>query len=150
MYVRLWAAVDIGLTLLLNWHCVLAAQPCASTIMAGYCKGRTSSFASMASVIVTLPDTGQRVSALCVQALMGPSGAGKSTLMDILAMRKSTGMLAGSLLLDGQPASHAFIKLAAYVPQASHAHLNRSDCKYACVSYAVCQVWSGPSWQTAS
>ncbi|WIA12631.1 hypothetical protein OEZ85_006286 [Tetradesmus obliquus] len=52
-----------------------------------------------------------------VQALMGPSGAGKSTLMDILAMRKSTGQLTGSLLLDGQPASHAFIKQAAYVPQ---------------------------------
>jgi ABC-type multidrug transport system ATPase subunit len=63
---------------------------------------------------------------------MGPSGAGKSTLMDMLAMRKSVGQLAGSLMLDGQPASHAFIKLAAYVPQASRACF--MECGAECVT----------------
>jgi ABC-type multidrug transport system ATPase subunit len=53
----------------------------------------------------------------CMQALMGPSGAGKSTLMDILAVRKSTGTLAGSLLLDGCPATHKYAQQVAYVPQ---------------------------------
>jgi ABC-type multidrug transport system ATPase subunit len=54
---------------------------------------------------------------------MGPSGAGKSTLMDILAMRKSTGQLSGSVLLDGQPASRAFISHTSYIPQVSTSHL---------------------------
>jgi ABC-type multidrug transport system ATPase subunit len=54
----------------------------------------------------------------CLQALLGPSGAGKSTLMDILAMRKSTGQLTGTVLLDGQPATQAFIAQSSYIPQA--------------------------------
>ena len=53
-----------------------------------------------------------------VHALMGPSGAGKSTLMDVLAMRKSTGALAGSVTLNGKPRTAAFLRRAAYVPQA--------------------------------
>ncbi|WIA32105.1 hypothetical protein OEZ86_002956 [Tetradesmus obliquus] len=55
-----------------------------------------------------------------VQALMGPSGAGKSTLMDILAMRKSTGQLAGAVLTDGQPATRTFISHTSYIPQANN------------------------------
>jgi hypothetical protein len=39
--------------------------------------------------------------------------------MDILAMRKSTGQLSGCVLLDGQPATPAFISHTAYIPQAS-------------------------------
>jgi energy-coupling factor transporter ATP-binding protein EcfA2 len=123
----------------------------------------------MALLVMTplvAPDTEQCVSVhacACVQALLGPSGAGKSTLMDILAMRKSTGTLAGSLLLDGQPATHAFIKLAAYVPQASHAYF--MECESECVTatqgvmlshqqlanwhahsmLATCRTWLEPS-----
>lgn len=52
-----------------------------------------------------------------MQALLGPSGAGKSTLMDILALRKSVGSISGRLLVNGQPASKAFIRKTAYVPQ---------------------------------
>lgn len=48
---------------------------------------------------------------------MGPSGAGKSTLMDILAQRKSMGNLSGFLLVNGQPATSAFIRKTTYVPQ---------------------------------
>jgi hypothetical protein len=51
------------------------------------------------------------------QALLGPSGAGKSTLMDILAQRKSTGNLGGSMLVDGMPATGSYIRRTAYVPQ---------------------------------
>ncbi|KIY99385.1 hypothetical protein MNEG_8579, partial [Monoraphidium neglectum] len=52
-----------------------------------------------------------------MQALLGPSGAGKSTLMDILAQRKSTGNLGGSMLVDGMPATGSYIRRTAYVPQ---------------------------------
>jgi ABC-type multidrug transport system fused ATPase/permease subunit len=51
------------------------------------------------------------------QALLGPSGAGKSTLMDILAQRKSVGVLTGQLLVAGHPAGRGFIRCTAYVPQ---------------------------------
>jgi ABC-type lipoprotein export system ATPase subunit len=51
------------------------------------------------------------------QALLGPSGAGKSTLMDMLAQRKSTGQLSGTVLVDGLPAESSFIRSTAYVPQ---------------------------------
>jgi len=36
-------------------------------------------------------------------ALMGSSGAGKTTLMDVLASRKTTGRVAGRVLVNGQP-----------------------------------------------
>lgn len=36
-------------------------------------------------------------------ALMGSSGAGKTTLMDVLASRKTTGRVAGCVLVNGQP-----------------------------------------------
>ncbi|WIA10023.1 hypothetical protein OEZ85_010235 [Tetradesmus obliquus] len=53
-----------------------------------------------------------------MQALLGPSGAGKSSLLDILAQRKATGAVAGSLLLDGQPVTRsAYSRRIAYVPQ---------------------------------
>jgi ABC-type lipoprotein export system ATPase subunit len=52
-----------------------------------------------------------------MQALLGPSGAGKSTLMDMLAQRKSTGQLGGTVLVDGLPADSSFIRRTAYVPQ---------------------------------
>ncbi|MEW5309515.1 MAG: hypothetical protein WDW38_001400 [Sanguina aurantia] len=51
-------------------------------------------------------------------ALLGPSGSGKSTLLDILAMRKSTGALGGTVTVNGAPRVCAeFLRLSAYVPQ---------------------------------
>jgi hypothetical protein len=69
-----------------------------------------------------------------MQALLGPSGAGKSTLMDILALRKSVGSISGRLLVNGQPASKAFIRKTAYVPQVE------GQCAVCCVLCAVCCV----------
>jgi len=50
-------------------------------------------------------------------ALLGPSGSGKSTLMDILAGRKSAGLLTGSVTVDGAPRGKDFAHRMAYVPQ---------------------------------
>jgi ABC-type multidrug transport system ATPase subunit len=36
-------------------------------------------------------------------ALMGGSGAGKTTLMDVLAGRKTQGVVTGELLVNGHP-----------------------------------------------
>ncbi|KAF2078191.1 hypothetical protein CYY_000481 [Polysphondylium violaceum] len=50
-------------------------------------------------------------------ALMGPSGSGKSTLLDILAQRKSTGTLTGSLLVNGKEMGDSYKKICSYVTQ---------------------------------
>ncbi|KJE96302.1 hypothetical protein CAOG_06644 [Capsaspora owczarzaki ATCC 30864] len=50
-------------------------------------------------------------------ALMGPSGAGKSTLLDVIAGRKSSGYIDGTMLFNGQPRSHDFKRLCGYVEQ---------------------------------
>ncbi|EGC33304.1 hypothetical protein DICPUDRAFT_36905 [Dictyostelium purpureum] len=50
-------------------------------------------------------------------ALMGSSGAGKSTLLDILANRKSTGIITGEILLNGKPRDQCFNRYVAYVEQ---------------------------------
>jgi ATPase subunit of ABC transporter with duplicated ATPase domains len=50
-------------------------------------------------------------------AVMGPSGSGKSTLLDILAARKSTGRVTGSVLVNGRPIGPHFKALAGYVTQ---------------------------------
>jgi ABC-type cobalamin/Fe3+-siderophores transport system ATPase subunit len=53
-----------------------------------------------------------------LQALLGPSGAGKSSLLDILACRKATGSISGSLLLNGVAVTRAaYSRRIAYVPQ---------------------------------
>jgi ATP-binding cassette subfamily G (WHITE) protein 2 len=53
-----------------------------------------------------------------MQALLGPSGAGKSSLLDILACRKATGSISGSLLLDGRLVTRStYSRRIAYVPQ---------------------------------
>jgi ATP-binding cassette subfamily G (WHITE) protein 2 len=41
---------------------------------------------------------------------MGPSGSGKTTLLDVLAGRKTTGTLTGTLLFAGAPPSRAFLR----------------------------------------
>eukprot|EP00126_Sphaerothecum_destruens_P012373 Sdes_comp21223_c0_seq1m19876 len=50
-------------------------------------------------------------------ALMGPSGAGKSTLLDVIAGRKSTGTITGSLLFNGKERRLDFNRICGYVQQ---------------------------------
>ncbi|WPA97531.1 uncharacterized protein RHO25_002141 [Cercospora beticola] len=50
-------------------------------------------------------------------ALMGSSGAGKTTLLDVLAQRKTDGVLSGSVLVDGRPLSVSFQRSTGYVEQ---------------------------------
>jgi ABC-type multidrug transport system ATPase subunit len=50
-------------------------------------------------------------------ALMGSSGAGKTTLLDVLAQRKTSGTIRGSVLVDGHPLPISFQRSAGYVEQ---------------------------------
>ncbi|KAF7587415.1 hypothetical protein BBP40_007255 [Aspergillus hancockii] len=50
-------------------------------------------------------------------ALMGSSGAGKTTLLDVLAQRKTSGTIHGSVLVDGRPVPISFQRSAGYVEQ---------------------------------
>ncbi|QKX61137.1 uncharacterized protein TRUGW13939_08284 [Talaromyces rugulosus] len=50
-------------------------------------------------------------------ALMGASGAGKTTLLDVLAARKSIGVIAGDILIDGKPPGASFQRGTAYAEQ---------------------------------
>eukprot|EP00743_Colponemidia_sp_Colp-15_P009465 GILK01010348.1.p1 GENE.GILK01010348.1~~GILK01010348.1.p1 ORF type:complete len:618 (+),score=86.96 GILK01010348.1:95-1948(+) len=52
--------------------------------------------------------------------LLGPSGCGKSTLLDILADRKSHGVINGSIKVNGVPRDSNFKKLVSYVVQEDH------------------------------
>lgn len=52
-----------------------------------------------------------------LSAIMGPSGCGKSTLLDILADRKTSGHVAGSILMNGHERGAYFKRAAAYVMQ---------------------------------
>jgi len=48
---------------------------------------------------------------------MGASGAGKTTLLDVLADRKTTGVIGGSRLVAGRPCGREFQRGTAYVEQ---------------------------------
>jgi ATP-binding cassette subfamily G (WHITE) protein 2 (SNQ2) len=50
-------------------------------------------------------------------ALMGSSGAGKTTLLDVLAQRKTDGIIHGSIFVDGRPLSVSFQRSAGYCEQ---------------------------------
>lgn len=50
-------------------------------------------------------------------ALMGSSGAGKTTLLDVLAQRKTSGTIHGSILVDGRPLPMSFQRSAGYCEQ---------------------------------
>ncbi|PRP75001.1 hypothetical protein PROFUN_07394 [Planoprotostelium fungivorum] len=50
-------------------------------------------------------------------ALMGSSGAGKTTLLDVLAQRKTQGVVEGTMLLDGSPLKRDFERITGYVEQ---------------------------------
>lgn len=47
-------------------------------------------------------------------ALMGASGAGKTTCLDVLAQRKTIGVVTGDILVDGRPLSSDFQRGTAY------------------------------------
>jgi ATP-binding cassette subfamily G (WHITE) protein 2 (SNQ2) len=51
-------------------------------------------------------------------ALMGASGAGKTTLLDVLASRKTLGVIGGDVRIGGQVPDISFQKGTAYVEQA--------------------------------
>ncbi|KAL4877859.1 ABC-2 type transporter-domain-containing protein [Aspergillus karnatakaensis] len=50
-------------------------------------------------------------------ALMGCSGAGKTTLLDVLAQRKDSGEITGSILVDGKPQNISFQRTTGYCEQ---------------------------------
>jgi ABC-type multidrug transport system ATPase subunit/ABC-type multidrug transport system permease subunit len=50
-------------------------------------------------------------------ALMGASGAGKTTLLDVLALRKTIGVISGDLLVDGVVPGKAFQRGTSYAEQ---------------------------------
>ncbi|KAJ5949763.1 hypothetical protein N7454_001347 [Penicillium verhagenii] len=50
-------------------------------------------------------------------ALMGASGAGKTTLLDVLAQRKDSGEIHGSILIDGRPQGISFQRTTGYCEQ---------------------------------
>ncbi|PYH80056.1 hypothetical protein BO82DRAFT_313773 [Aspergillus uvarum CBS 121591] len=50
-------------------------------------------------------------------ALMGSSGAGKTTLLDVLAQRKDSGEIVGSILIDGRPQGISFQRTTGYCEQ---------------------------------
>ena len=50
-------------------------------------------------------------------ALMGSSGAGKTTLMDVLAQRKDSGRLEGSILVNSRPQTVTFQRSTGYCEQ---------------------------------
>lgn len=50
-------------------------------------------------------------------ALMGASGAGKTTLLDVLASRKSIGVITGDKLIDGKAPGTAFQRGTSYAEQ---------------------------------
>ncbi|KAK5681587.1 hypothetical protein LTS10_006120 [Elasticomyces elasticus] len=50
-------------------------------------------------------------------ALMGSSGAGKTTLMDVLAQRKDSGRVEGSIMVNGKPQGISFQRTTGYCEQ---------------------------------
>jgi ABC-type multidrug transport system ATPase subunit len=56
-------------------------------------------------------------------ALMGISGAGKTTLMDVLAGRKTSGYIKGSISISGHPKKQeTFARVSGYCEQDTNIH----------------------------
>ncbi|CAG8076282.1 unnamed protein product [Penicillium salamii] len=69
-------------------------------------------------------------------ALMGASGAGKTTLLDVLAQRKDSGEINGSVLIDGVPVGISFQRTTGYCEQMD-VHLETATVKEALEFSAV-------------
>ncbi|KAL6915284.1 hypothetical protein FSST1_006779 [Fusarium sambucinum] len=63
-------------------------------------------------------------------ALMGVSGAGKTTLLDVLASRVTTGVISGSMLVNGNHRDASFQRQTGYVQQ-QDLHLHTSTVREA-------------------
>ncbi|KAF2866739.1 ABC multidrug transporter [Massariosphaeria phaeospora] len=63
-------------------------------------------------------------------ALMGVSGAGKTTLLDVLASRTTTGVISGSMLVDGRERDDSFQRKTGYCMQ-QDIHLHTSTVREA-------------------
>lgn len=63
-------------------------------------------------------------------ALMGVSGAGKTTLLDVLASRKTTGVITGDMFVNGQQRDGSFQRKTGYVQQ-QDLHLETSTVREA-------------------
>ena len=61
---------------------------------------------------------------------MGASGAGKTTLLDVLAQRKDSGEIYGSVLIDGRPIGISFQRTTGYCEQMD-VHLETATVKEA-------------------
>ncbi|KAI3598044.1 multidrug resistance protein cdr1 [Moniliophthora roreri] len=65
-------------------------------------------------------------------ALMGASGAGKTTLLDVLASRVTTGVITGSMFIDGKSTDETFQRKTGYVQQ-QDLHLQTSTVREALI-----------------
>ncbi|KAJ8078446.1 Multidrug resistance protein [Marasmius tenuissimus] len=65
-------------------------------------------------------------------ALMGASGAGKTTLLDTLASRVTTGVVTGSMFVDGKSRDESFQRQTGYVQQ-QDLHLETSTVREALI-----------------
>jgi hypothetical protein len=79
-------------------------------------------------------------------ALMGASGAGKTTLLDVLAQRKDSGEIKGSVLIDGQPVGISFQRTTGYCEQMD-VHLETATVKEALEFSAVLRQPSTVSYE---
>lgn len=69
-------------------------------------------------------------------ALMGESGAGKTTLLDVLASRKTVGVIGGHMLVDNRAKNASFQRKTGYVQQ-QDLHLQTSTVREALVFSAL-------------
>jgi ABC-type multidrug transport system ATPase subunit/ABC-type multidrug transport system permease subunit len=92
------------------------------------------------SYSVTLPDKSSK-SLLCgisgfakpgtMTALMGASGAGKTTLLDVLAGRKTTGKISGSVFVNGMLADSSTFKSVSSFAEQDDIHADQSTVREA-------------------
>ncbi|KAJ5771410.1 uncharacterized protein N7511_003461 [Penicillium nucicola] len=79
-------------------------------------------------------------------ALMGASGAGKTTLLDVLAQRKDSGEIVGSVLIDGRPVGISFQRTTGYCEQMD-VHLETATVQEALRFSAILRQPSGVSYE---
>ncbi|KJE89713.1 ABC transporter [Capsaspora owczarzaki ATCC 30864] len=72
-------------------------------------------------------------------ALMGPSGAGKTTLLDVLADRKTGGVVTGEILINNAPRNEFFKRMSGYCEQ-QDVHLARTTVREAIAFSAMCRL----------